>query len=120
MGSKWAFRIRNRLEALLDVFKAQNEGPPADCVVRVLSYLDDITVIVPPPMAKLALEIAREELGRVGLVLNDGKTNLYAKSGKCPAGCDAWWRSATRPFVASVFRRTAPGRAHNHYRYMYI
>eukprot|EP00661_Eupelagonemidae_sp_cell13_P002165 gene2164-352_t len=55
---------------------AMTEAP-----VRSLSYLDDLTLVVPQASCRVALDIAREELQSLKLVLNDTKTTIFTKSG---------------------------------------
>jgi len=105
-------RIRLRLQALVDNAVELGIVDKKDAIVRVLSYLDDITLLIPPSVARPALEIAREELASVNLCLNDGKTNLYCKSGVCPEGCEQWWllavkRSLCRYVAMSLCRYVA-------------
>eukprot|EP00665_Eupelagonemidae_sp_cell47_P009391 gene9391-6073_t len=85
-------RIRARLELMLEAARVAGQVADAEAIARVLSYLDDITLGVPPLMARPALDVAQEELATVGLTLNMGKTNLYTKSGACPPRCSEWHR----------------------------
>jgi hypothetical protein len=85
-------RIRARLEALLEGMREQGQQRHADAVVRLLSYLDDLTLLVPTVMMRVAVDVAREELASIGLLSNGEKTKVWAKSGRCPPGCEVWWR----------------------------
>eukprot|EP00660_Eupelagonema_oceanica_P019729 gene19729-biopygen1267 len=85
-------RIRARLQAMLDAAREAGDETLAGSVVRLLSYLDDLTILVPSPLVGAAMGIADEELQAVGLYLNHRKTFVWAKSGRCPRGCQRWWR----------------------------
>ena len=59
-------------------------------LAALFSYLDDITLVVPPELAQEARAIVTEELARVGLTTNDRKSGVFTKSGQCPPGCEDW------------------------------
>ena len=84
-------RIRARLEALLTELRSQGLVEQATGVVRLLSYLDDLSLLVPARMMRVAIDVAREELSVLGLLLSEPKTKVWAKSGQCPPGCGTWW-----------------------------
>eukprot|EP00660_Eupelagonema_oceanica_P019242 gene19242-biopygen33614 len=85
-------RIRARLHAMLDAAREAGDETLAGSVVRLLSYLDDLTILVPSPLMGTAMAIADEELQAVGLYLNHCKTFVWAKSGRCSRGCQRWWK----------------------------
>ena len=60
--------------------------------VRVLAYLDDVAVLVPPALASAVLPAAREALGVLGLDLRQEKTQAYSKRAACPEGLEEQWR----------------------------
>ena len=46
--------------------------------VLVIAYLDDLLLSLPPELVQEGLTSAQEELGTVGLTLNEAKTNAWA------------------------------------------
>eukprot|EP00660_Eupelagonema_oceanica_P019586 gene19586-biopygen13536 len=87
-------RIRARLHALHDAARDAGDLALATHVIRLLSYLDDLTVLVPEPIMGAAMGIAEEELRVIGLTVNHGKTMVWTKSGRCPPRCERWWKGA--------------------------
>eukprot|EP00660_Eupelagonema_oceanica_P019730 gene19730-biopygen1270 len=85
-------RIRSRLGALLEAARASGMSGVAGTCAELLSYLDDMTLILPSMMMRVGVDVAREELALLGLELGEPKTVVWAKSGRCPRGCEAWWR----------------------------
>jgi len=67
-------------------------------VLEVLSYLDDLTVVLPPAAVETALPVVEEELQEVGLTVNRDKTLCWSPSGECPPGDAAkkLWDNAPR------------------------
>ncbi len=59
--------------------------------VRVLAYLDDVAVLVPPELATEAQPAAQRALGVFGLELRPEKTQAWARRGDCPAGLEQQW-----------------------------
>ena len=60
--------------------------------VRVLAYLDDVAVLVPPELATEVQSAATRALGALGLELRPEKTQAYSKSAPCPPGLQEQWR----------------------------
>jgi hypothetical protein len=64
--------------------------------VATMSFLDDLTLVVPAVLAAGARDIVREELRGVGLGVNMDKSVVWSPSGLCPPGCEEWYASAAR------------------------
>ena len=60
--------------------------------VRVLAYLDDVTVLVPPELATEVVPAAQAALGAAGLELRADKTQAWSRESACPAGLQEHWR----------------------------
>ncbi len=60
--------------------------------VKVLAYLDDVAVLVPPELATEAQPAAARALGTLGLELRPEKTQVFSKGSPCPHGLEAQWR----------------------------
>ena len=60
--------------------------------VRVLAYLDDVTVLVPPELATEVVPAAQAALGAAGLELRADKTQAWSRESACPAGLQDHWR----------------------------
>jgi hypothetical protein len=60
--------------------------------VRVLAYLDDVAVLVPPGLATAVLPAARGALEPFGLDLRPEKTQAYSKRTACPEGLEEQWQ----------------------------
>ena len=60
--------------------------------VRVLAYLDDVTVLVPPELATEVLPAAQAALGALGLELRADKTQAWSRESACPPGLQEHWR----------------------------
>ncbi len=60
--------------------------------VRVLAYLDDLAVLVPPELAAAVQPAARDALGAFGLDLRPEKTQAFSKRAACPQGLEEQWR----------------------------
>ena len=65
-----------RLETRLrDLARSRGLDPEE---VLVIAYLDDLLLSLPPELVQEGLTLAQEELGTVGLTLNEAKTNAWA------------------------------------------
>ena len=85
--------LRPRLRALEDQLRHLAIGlglPPGD--VRVLAYLDDVVVMVPPKLAAQVLPTARAAFADLSLELQPGKTQAWSATSPCPAGLEPQWR----------------------------
>ena len=60
--------------------------------VRVLAYLDDVTVVVPPELAAEVPAAAQRAVGNLGLELRADKTQAWSPNSACPAGLEGYWR----------------------------
>ena len=60
--------------------------------MRVLAYLDDLAVLVPPELAAAVQPAARDALGAFGLDLRPEKTQAFSKRAACPQGLEEQWR----------------------------
>ena len=72
----------------------------------MIAHLDDLLLSLPPELVQEGLTLAQEELGTVGLTLNEAKTNAWApqppppwrprgRSGRSPSA-----RAAARPALS--------------------
>eukprot|EP00665_Eupelagonemidae_sp_cell47_P005944 gene5945-4601_t len=77
---------------LLEAARQAGDVTREQAVIRILSYLDDLTLLAPAPLMGTAMLIAREELGAVGLPFNDVKSLVWTETGVCPPGCEPWWK----------------------------
>eukprot|EP00660_Eupelagonema_oceanica_P019647 gene19647-biopygen34296 len=85
-------RIRSRLTALLEAARESGAIRVEGACVKLLSFLDDVTLMLQSVLMSVGIDVAREELARLGLELGEPKTVVWAKSGRCPGGCEAWWQ----------------------------
>ena len=65
-------RLETRLRGLARLRVLDTKG------VLVIAYLDDLLLSLPPELVQEGLILAQEELGTVGLTLNEAKTNAWA------------------------------------------
>eukprot|EP00666_Eupelagonemidae_sp_cell4sb_P017798 gene17798-biopygen41443 len=86
--------IRARIETLLQAAIDAGDITMAEGIVKLLSYLDDLTLLAPERLMGTAMHIAGEELAAVGLIRHDEKSLVWTKSGRCPPGCAQWWRNS--------------------------
>ena len=76
-------KIREPIEALLH----QAQGFQVKVIyVCLLSYLDDLTLVLPTAIAEDAIPVLQEELKAVGLSVNAEKTLCWSPSGQQPPG----------------------------------
>lgn len=85
--------IRNKLRNLLAV-TAPDRAP--SLLAGLMSYLDDLSLVIPATIAEEARTIVVGELAHVGLAVNEDKSLVYTASGECPEGCGDWWANAAR------------------------
>ena len=84
LGMKRAFRkIRQRLESLL---ASSDDESSRQARLAILSFLDDVTLVLPPDAVSQAMPVVEEELAAVGLTANFEKSLCWAPSGCCPTG----------------------------------
>jgi len=85
-------RLAGLEEALRD--RAEARGLPRESV-RVLAYLDDVTVLTPPDLAGEVLPAAQRVLGAFGLEVNAAKTQVWSRGSTRPTGVpEEHWRAA--------------------------
>eukprot|EP00660_Eupelagonema_oceanica_P019213 gene19213-biopygen37779 len=95
-GLRRAIRgTQNRLRVLAETLRDEGDDATATLLHEVLCYLDDITLVVPEKLLAQAIAIAEEELAAIGLKLNREKTNAWTKTGKCPRGCEVYWKQGS-------------------------
>ena len=66
--------------------------------LRFLSFLDDLSIVLPPEAVSTAMPIVEEELAAVGLSANRDKSLCWAPSGQQPPGevAEGLWNNASR------------------------
>ncbi len=62
--------------------------------VRVLAYLDDVAVLVPPELATEVQAAETRALGALGLELRLEKTQAFSKRTPCPPGLEEQWKES--------------------------
>jgi hypothetical protein len=77
--------IQARLKDMLTALPAERAQAT---LAALLSYLDDLTLVVPPEIAREARDAMVEELAKVGLTTNASKSGVFAPSGQCPPGLE--------------------------------
>ena len=98
LGMRRALRqIRSRIEQFLRTSENQAVG---NANLASLSFLDDLTVVLPPETVSEAMPIVQEELAAVGLEANQDKSSCWAPSGTRPPGESAarLWNNARRHY----------------------
>ena len=99
-------RLRALQQGLRDLAIERGVDPSR---VRVLAYLDDVVVMVPPVMAGEVLPMAQRLLGEIGLLLRSDKTQVWSARAPCPAGLESQWRQEGLTLVGVPLGGPLPG-----------
>ena len=88
-------RIRARVQVWFD---QSTDSALRGAYLAILSYLDDLSLVIPPAAVERAVPIVQSELRAVGLDMNSDKSLCWAPSGRCPPGQLArqLWENASR------------------------
>ena len=81
-------RLAKLEEALVDLAREHGLDPHR---VRVLAYLDDVSVLTPPELAAHVLPAAQRILGEVNLELEPRKTQMWSAASPFPEGLEERW-----------------------------
>ena len=97
--------LRRLEEQLQDAAAAR--GLPRSSA-RVLAFLNDVALLVPPELAELAQSLAKAALHDYGLELSEAKTQAWSRRSPCPPCLAPYWRATGLTLVGAPLGKPLP------------